>query len=177
MKKRVIRSIYVKAVLSILISFSLSFAFIQTYKSEREIIKKFHLTPDHLTVYFEEQEPEFISMLDSFGFSQGDRFLEARGWVMRVGYSDLESYVNILFLLKNNHGEYFRVKTVKQLGQDVADYINDGIDFDGSGFIARGLANILPEGKYQACLLFTEKSGVSHLIIYDQYIEVQRRLA
>ena len=150
----------------------MSFVFIYIYKSERETIKTFDLPNNYETIFFEEYDSEYSTFLDTFGYSD-DGFIVSRGWAMKVGDSNLESYANLTFLLKNEQNIYFKVKTVVENRPDVTEVFSDGTNYNNSGFLARGSVKKLSEGDYQACLLYIEKDGTSHLFLYDQYINVR----
>lgn len=155
-------------IIAVLLSFVLSITFIQTYKLERETIKPYHISKDVIIVNAD--DTVYKTYLDSFDNTSELGYISAKGWAVKIG-QPLTGYTNLSFLLRDVDGNFYKMKTVSENRQSVTDYFNDGVDYGNSGFWAWG-KDTLPSGNYQACLLFTEQDGTSHLFVYDNFIGV-----
>jgi len=133
---------------------SISFGFI--YKCDSETPKKIDVSsalPDN--------EQILHYSLDLFSIKDGR--VEASGWVCLAG----EDYkvCNIAFLLRNtNTNEYYKIKTVLVHVPAVTEAMNDGFNYDNSGFIAGGSIKRLPKFTYKPYFLLTGSDLKQYII-------------
>jgi hypothetical protein len=96
---------------------------------------------------------------------------EIAGWAYKKG-EDI-GYANDSVILKDTEtNQYYKVNTqfVKRTG--VTDYVNDGHNYDNSGFLSRFSLSNIPKGrKYQICLKYLTNDN-NILCETDEYLEI-----
>jgi len=102
--------------------------------------------------------------LDLFSLKNGR--VEASGWVCLSG-EDYRKY-NFAFLIKNNKtNEYYKIKTVSVYVPAVTAAMNDGFNYDNTGFIARGSVKKLPKFPYKPYFLLSIGKLKQYLIEFE----------
>lgn len=136
---------------------STCFGFIYKYDSE---------TPKKIDVLtaLPADEQFLRQYLASFSIENGK--INADGWVCILG----EDYKvrNIAFLIKNlDTNDYFKIKTISVQMPAVTKEMNDGYNYDNSGFITEGVVKKIPKGSYAPFFLFTASDLKQYIFEFD----------
>jgi hypothetical protein len=95
--------------------------------------------------------------------------VEISGWIVNLG-EDIIAANSSVILHDLDRNAYYKIKTQTIPRPDVTMYINDGHDYDLSGFSAKGLIPFLRRNTHYRVFILLMNNGDTFLFPLDEYI-------
>lgn len=105
-----------------------------------------------------------------YNAEQVEDMFQVRGWIVHTG-EPIETYDIVVVLHDLGKDVYYQCPTQREERTDVTEYMNDGINYDDSGFISNTLVKKLnlQTTRYEVCIAY-RNNGERELVKTGTYV-------